>query len=74
MIKSYINILVSRKVTIYSDNENVERILKVGSRVLELQEIVYSIFNMSKVFHFQFECHWIPRNENKLADIFSVCI
>ena len=74
IIKSYINNLVGRKVIIYSDNQNVERTLKVGSKALELQNMVYIIFNMAKVFNFQYEFHWIPRNENKLVDLFSTII
>ena len=70
-LQSYIYQLSYSKVSIYTDNQNVARILRVGSRVKELQVIALSIFDLSQVFSFQFSCQWIPRDQNKSADQFS---
>ena len=53
------------------DNQNVVRILQVGSRKPILQEQALKVFKMCIAFHIRLEPEWVPRGKNELADFMS---
>ena len=55
----------------FTDNQNVARILLVGSKTAELREEAYAIFSISIVNRTQVEPEWIPHSRNKQADYVS---
>lgn len=63
--------LAGSKVKWFTDNQNVARIVLVGSRVAELQVIAERIYNVMLTYQISIEPEWIPREENELADYFS---
>ena len=56
------------------DNKNVKKVLSVGSRTPELQEIVIDIFRLCIQHNKQLVPEWIPREENTFADEISKSI
>ena len=54
-----------------SDNQNVVRILQVGSRKPHLQEQAGKVFESYVSFQIRLEPDWVPRKENELADFIS---
>ena len=50
------------------DNQNVVRILQVGSRKLNLQQKVVKVLNLSLQYQINEEPCWIPRGSNQYAD------
>ena len=54
-----------------SDNQNVLRIVQVGSMVKELQDIVLDIFLFSSHRQIQLNISWVPREHNSQADSVS---
>ena len=56
------------------DNKNVERVLSVGSRTPDLQELVIDIFLLCIQHNIQLVPEWIPREENVVADEISKTI
>ncbi|VDI63167.1 Hypothetical predicted protein [Mytilus galloprovincialis] len=62
----------SRLVKIYTDNQNVVRIIiTAGSMNSELQVLAIEIFNLCVQNNISIEVEWVPREENKLADFYS---
>ena len=55
----------------FSDNQNVVRILQVGSRQPHLQEIALKIFALSINSHIHLQPEWVPRELNEQADYLS---
>ena len=55
----------------FSDNQNVVHIIKVGSRVNELQQLALDIFKCILNNNIRLEPEWVPREENQLADSLS---
>lgn len=70
-LKSFNSQLRSRFVKLYTDNQNVVRIINVGSMKRELQEIALSIFQMCLSFSIFLDVSWVPRNLNVEADAYS---
>ena len=64
-------LLCNSRVKWFTDNQNVVRIITVGSRVKELQEQALKIFRTILVNNICIEPEWIPRDENELADALS---
>ena len=54
-----------------SDNQNVVRILQVGSKKAWLQEQAVAIFSICAQFGIRLEVAWVPREENERADYIS---
>ena len=54
-----------------TDKKNVERVLPVGSRTPDLQELVIDIFRLCIQRNIQLVLEWIPREENVVADEIS---
>ena len=55
----------------FTDNQNVVRILQVGSRLDSLQEQALLVFNLARENNIRIEPEWIPRQENQKADYIS---
>ena len=55
----------------FSDNQNVVRILQVGSRQPHLQAIALKIFALSINSHIHLQPEWVPRELNEQADYLS---
>ena len=68
---SYVKSLVGKRITLFTDNQAACRILSVGSRKQELQQLAVDIFNMSLIHQLLFESKWIPRTLNDIADCLS---
>ena len=58
----------------FSDNQNVVRILTVGSRQANLQTLALNIFTLCMANQIRLEPEWIPRKENEQADFISKII
>ena len=58
-------------VEVFCDNQNVEHILQVGSKKRKLQNIAMSVKNFCSSNGILLKCHWIPREENVVADRLS---
>lgn len=63
--------LCSTRVRWFSDNQNVIRILHVGSRKPNLQEQALKVFEMCIIHQIRLEPEWVPRAQNELADFIS---
>ncbi|CAG2217404.1 unnamed protein product [Mytilus edulis] len=61
----------NRLVKIYTDNQNVVKIVQAGSMRTELQEIALKIFNLCIRNCISLEVEWVPRELNTTADFYS---
>ena len=59
---------------IFSDSQSACRIVEVGSRIPELQNIALDIFKICFMNDIMIEAQWIPRVENRIADVLSKTI
>ena len=66
--------LRNERVRWFSDNQNVVRILTVGSRQANLQTLALNIFTLCMANQIRLEPEWIPRKENEQADFISKII
>ena len=71
MLESVASRLQGTKVRWFTDNQNVVRILEVGSRKSNLQQEVVSVFNLAMQHQIHLEPSWIPREQNQYADYLS---
>ena len=55
----------------FTDNQNVARILQVGSKNLQLHAIALKVFALSVQYQIRLEPEWIPRELNERADYLS---
>ena len=62
-----------KKVKIYSDNKNVQSVLKVGSKKEELQTIAMEVSEICENNGINISVEWIPRELNERADYLSRC-
>ena len=63
--------LRNRLVKVYTDNQNVARIINCGSMRQELQNISLNLFDLCLQNSISLEVEWIPRDLNTTADFFS---
>jgi len=70
-LKSFQSFIAKKKVTIFSDNQNVVRIVHNGSSVCHLQHKAAYNFSFSVSNNVSFQAQWIPRAQNQLADYLS---
>ena len=70
-LKSFQNFIIGKKVKIFSDNQNVVRIVHAGSSIIHLQQIAVDIFSFCMTNSVSFQAQWIPRGDNELADYLS---
>ena len=68
VLKGFQSFIAEKEVTIFSDNQNVVRIVHNGSSVGHLQRIAVDIFSFCLSNNVSFQAQWIPRAENQLAD------
>ena len=64
-------LLCNNRVKWFTDNQNVVHIIKVGSKIPELQVLALSIFKTAFTNNICIEPEWLPREENQVADAFS---
>ena len=69
VLEAMANKLANARVRWFSDNQNVARILLVGSRKPHLQSVALRIFALSVCSHIKIEPEWIPRQLNVKADL-----
>lgn len=65
------NYIQTAEVHVYVDNQNIISILRKGSMVLKLNELAISTHEMLESLSATVIPHWIPREENELADMAS---
>ena len=70
-VLSLLSDLKNRLVKLYTDNQNVARIINCGSMRRELQDIALNIFDLCIQNSISLEVEWIPRDLNTTADFFS---
>ena len=70
-LKSFSTQLHGKFMKLYTDNQNVVRIISVGSTVHDLQKLAISIFQICITANVALEVAWIPRVLNFTADHFS---
>ena len=63
--------LKNQRVRWFTDNQNVVRILQVGSKQPHLQEEAVKILALAIQHQVRIEPEWIPREENEMADYLS---
>ena len=71
VLESLIIKLRNCKVKWFTDNQNVARILQVGSKIPLLQKEALAVFSLSMSHNVSIEPEWISHNENQLADFIS---
>ena len=68
VLRSYAAKLRGHRVRWFSDNQNVVRIIQVGSRKEHLQDGAMSIYEVCMRYGIKPEVDWIPRSLNDNAD------
>ena len=63
--------LANFRVRWFTDNQNVARILLVGSKKPLLHELAVKVFSLSVQNHIRVDPEWIPRDLNERADSLS---
>jgi len=71
VLEAIANKLRNCRVRWFTDNQNVARLLLVGSRKEHLQIEVLKVFSLCVSHSIHLEPEWIPRKENELADYIS---
>ncbi|CAC5399139.1 unnamed protein product [Mytilus coruscus] len=71
LLKTMGSKLENKFVKLYSDNQNVIRIVQVGSMKSPLQCLAFSIFNTYLLFNIDLSVAWVPRLQNCTADFVS---
>ena len=74
VLSSSVELIQGQILKHLTDNKNVERVLSVGSRTPDLQELVIDIFRLCIQHNIQLVPEWIPREENVVADEISKTI
>ena len=67
ILYSISNQLSGKLVKLYTDNQNVTRIVKKGSMKAGLQNVSLSIFHLCLKNNIVFEVEWIPNDKNSCA-------
>ena len=63
--------LANYRVRWFTDNQNVSRILTVGSKKAQLHELALKIFSIAVQNNIRLEPEWVPRELNERADYLS---
>ena len=71
VLESLISKLRNHRIRWFSDNQNVVRILEVGSKKPQLQEEALAVFSIAAQNLVRIEPQWIPRSDNQKADYLS---
>ena len=67
-LQALIDSLSARTVVWYTDNQNVARIVNVGSKVPALQRMALDIHRLCLLASVSIDMQWIPRDLNIIAD------
>ena len=71
VLQSYGQILANQSIQVNVDNFSASRILSVGSRKTNLQNLAIDIFYHCMKYNVKLIPCWIPRDENYIADFYS---
>ena len=71
VLESLIPKLKNERIRWFSDNQNVVRILDIGSKNSSLQEEALAVFYMAACNFICIEPEWIPHKHNEQADYLS---
>jgi ribonuclease HI len=72
LLRSVPDIIRGKEVTLYTDNQGVERIMQKGaSNSQACHDLVVEIFWVCVGLGITLRCHWVPRAKNRLADYLS---
>ena len=71
VLESLLPKLKNEQVRWFSDNQNVVRILNIGSKKPHLQKEALAVFSLAAQNLICIEPEWIPRTENQQADYLS---
>ena len=71
VLKAFADKLAGTRVKWFTDNQNIVRIIQVGSRVDTLQVLAVEPFSLILAYQIIIEPEWIPRACNETADCFS---
>ena len=71
VLESLLNKLENCTVKWFTDNQNVARIIQVGSKTPLLQKEALLVFSLCVTYNISIEPEWIPRDKNQLADYIS---
>ena len=71
VLESLVTKLENQRVRWFTDNQNVARIILVGSKTAALQTEVFGIFSLCISKQIRIEPDWIPRTQNQKADYLS---
>ena len=63
--------LTSKKVKVFTDNQNTARIAISGGAKLDLHAIAVQLYHHCFAHKIFLECHWIHRQHNKTVDSIS---
>ena len=72
-MQSNITDIKGKKVKVFSDNKNVQSVLKIGSRKEALQNIAMEVSEICDQNKIEMSVEWIPRSLNEKADHLSRC-
>ena len=61
----------NRLVKLFTDNQNVVKIVQAGSMKPDLHNLATYIFNLCIKYNTTLEVEWVPRDQNSLADWYS---
>ena len=71
VLRSFAEKLAGHRVKWFTDNQNVVRIVQLGSRRQHLQDGAMSIFEVCLANNIRLDIAWIPRSLNDRADFIS---
>ena len=70
-LQAFIDSLRAQTVVWYTDNQNVVRIVNIGSKVPALQQMALDIYRFCLLAGISIDMQWIPRGLNVIADDIS---
>lgn len=70
-MQAFVDSLGAQTVVWFTDNQNVARILSIGSKVPALQQIALDIHRLCLISAISVDMQWTPRDLNVLADDIS---
>ena len=74
VLESVAHKLSNLRVRWFTDNQNVVRILQVGSAKPHIQVEALRVFKACICYNIRLEPEWIPRDRNQLADYYSCTV
>ena len=73
-LETFENHLIGQSLRLFTDNQNVVRIIQVGSMIQDLQVIALNVFLFVSQRRIQLDVSWLPREQNSKAVFFSKII